>query len=152
VAVEDDYGLGAAIACAGMLDDGRIELDGWLRDDWDSAIGDLERLAEFREIRELHVGASLLDRFPADGRLPAPRPALYAQARNGLALLRDLVAGGRVCHDENTRELDLALVQAQVRESPTGLYLIAQGPVHLVKAAAWALLAAHRPARIPAVF
>lgn len=151
VAVEDDYGLGAAIAAAGVLEDGRLELDGWLRDDWDSAIRDLERLAELREIRELHVGASLLDRLPTDGKLPAARPANYATARRGLALLRDLAANGRVVHDETTGELDRALGQAQVRESPTGLYLVAQGPTHLVKAAAWALAAAHRPVKLPAI-
>jgi hypothetical protein len=30
VAVEDDYGLGAAVAACAQLDDGRLEVDGWL--------------------------------------------------------------------------------------------------------------------------
>ena len=104
-----------------------------------------------REIRELHVGACLLDRLPVGGLLPAARPAIAAQARAGLALLRDLAAGGRLVHDETTGELDHALRVAQVRESLTGLHLVAQGPTHLVKAVAWALQAAHQPARIPAI-
>jgi hypothetical protein len=152
VAVEDDFGLGAAVAAACVLDDGRLEVDGWLRDDWDSAIGDLERLAEIREIRELHVGASLLDRLPAGGVLPAGRPAVAAQARAGLALLRDLSVNGRLVHDESTGELDAALGLAQVRETLSGLYLVARGPTHLVKALAWAVQAAHRPAKVPAVY
>lgn len=150
VAVEDDFGLGAAIAAVAVLADGRLEVDGWLREDWDTAMTDLQRLAELREIRELHVGASLLDRVPVG--LPAARPAVAAQARNGLALLRDLAANGQLVHDESTRELDSALATARVKEAITGLFLVAVGPTHLVKAVAWAVLAAHRPARVPAVF
>ena len=81
-----------------------------------------------REIRELHVGASLLDRLPVGGTLPAARPATSAQARGGLALLRDLAADGRLVHDRGTGELDNALRVAQVRESLTGLQLVAQRP------------------------
>lgn len=151
VAVEDDYGLGAAVACVAPLNDGRLEVDGWLREDWDTAIQDLERLAEIREIRELHVGASLVDRLPIGGVLPAAKPATASGVRAGLALFRDLAIGGRLVHDETTTELDQALSVAQVRESLTGLYLVAEGPTHLVRAVAWALQAAHRPSRIPMV-
>ena len=68
-----------------------------------------------------------------------------------LALLRDLAMTGRVLHDETTLELDQALAQATVRESPTGLFLMAKGPTHLVRALVWALGAAHRPAPAPAI-
>jgi hypothetical protein len=152
VGVEDDYGLGAAVAAVAVAGDGRLEVDAWLRDDWNSAVRDLEQLAADREIRELHVGASLLDRLPPTGGWPAPRPAVAAQARAGLALLRDLAVNGRLVHDHTTGELDRALTSARVKESPTGLYLIPEGcPVHLVKAVAWALSAAHRPAKLPAI-
>jgi len=150
VAIEDDFGLGAAVACAAVLDDGRIEVDGWLRDEWDSAIADVRVLALRRELAELHVGASLVDRMPTEG-LPEPRPAVASGVRHGLALLRDLVANGVLVHDATTAELDAALTQAQVRESLTGLYLIASGPTHLVRALAWAVRAAHRPAKVPAI-
>ena len=71
------------------------------------------------------------------------------EARAGLALFRDLAAGGQLVHDD-TAELDMAVNQTQVRESPSGLQ-IARGPSHLVKAVAWAVQAAHRPARVPAI-
>ena len=44
VAMEDDYGLGAAVACSTVLEDGRIEVDGWLCPDWDAAVDDVRRL------------------------------------------------------------------------------------------------------------
>jgi hypothetical protein len=150
VAVEDDFGLGAAVAAVAVLEDGRLEVDGWLREDWNTAMSDVQRLGELREIRELHVGASLLDRVPAG--VPAARPAVATQARHGLALLRDLAASGQLVHDETTGDLDRALGAARVKESLTGLFLVAVGPTHLVKAVAWALAAAHRPAKVPAVF
>jgi hypothetical protein len=150
VAVEDDFGLGAAVAAVAVLEDGRLEVDGWLREDWNTAMADVQRLGELREIREMHVGASLLDRVPVG--LPAPRPAVATQVRHGLALLRDLAASGQLVHDETTGDLDRALGAARVKESLTGVLLVAVGPTHLVKAAAWAVAAAHRPARVPAVF
>jgi len=150
VALEDDYGLGAAVAACRRLDDGRIEADGWLRGDWDSAIADLEALAAATPVRVLLVGASLLDRLPQGWRGKA-KPCAGTETRTGLALLRDLAMTGRVLHDETTLELDQALAQATVRESPTGLFLMAKGPTHLVRALVWALGAAHRPAPAPAI-
>jgi hypothetical protein len=151
VAIEDDYGVGAAVAACARLEDGRLELDGWLCPDWDSAIGDVERLAVARPIRGLLVGASLLDRVPAARPLPRPQPAGGTLTRVGLALLRDLAQGGGLVHDQTTYELDEALRAAQVREAPTGLHLTARGPTHLVRAAVWAVGAAHKPAPVPAI-
>jgi hypothetical protein len=48
VALEDDYGRGAAVAAVALLDDGRLEVDGWRCPDWDTAISDLEQLAGYR--------------------------------------------------------------------------------------------------------
>ena len=56
VALEDDYGRGAAVGVVAPLGDGRLEVDGWKTDDWDTAIADVERLAITRPIRELYVG------------------------------------------------------------------------------------------------
>jgi hypothetical protein len=150
VALEDDYGMGAAVAAVGLLPDGRLEVDAWATDDWDTAIDELERLAEHRPIAELLVGASLIDRVPADI-APVPKPAGGTQTRTGLALLRDLAVGGQLVHDITTFELDEALQVAQVREAPTGLFLIARGPTHLVRAMVWAVGAAHKPAPVPAI-
>jgi len=150
VALEDDYGLGAAVAACRRTDDGRLEVDGWLKGDWDSAIADLEQLAAATPVRVLLVGASLLDRLPQGWRGRA-KPCGSSETRTGLALLRDLAMTGRLVHDETTFQLDQALAQAVVRESPTGLFLMAKGPTHLIRALVWALGAAHRPAPAPAI-
>jgi hypothetical protein len=150
VGLEDDFGYGAAIAAVGRLDDGRLEVDGWLCRDWDAAIGELQALGQIRPIRQLLVGASLLDRIPA-GTSPAPTSAGGTQTRVGLALLRDLAVNAQVVHDETTYDLDNALQVAHVREAPTGLFLVQRGPTHLIRAAVWALAAAHKPAPVPAV-
>lgn len=149
IGVEDDYGLGAAVACARRLDDGRLEVDGWLRGDWDSALLDVQALQACWPIRRLCVGASLLDRVPSSLRGVA-EPRTGTATRSGLALLRDLALSGQLVHDE-TLELSETLALATVRESPTGLFLLAKGPTHLVRALVWALAAAHRPAIMPAV-
>jgi hypothetical protein len=150
IALEDDYGLGAAVACARRLEDGRLELDGWLTGDWDSAIADAQALVARYQVRRLLVGASLLDRVPPVLRaLCEPRGS--AQTRTGLALLRDLATSGQIAHDAPTAELSQTLAAATVREAPAGLVLVAKGPTHLIRAVVWALAEAQRPALMPAV-
>jgi hypothetical protein len=151
VALEDNFGLGAAVAAACRLDDGRIEVDGWLCQDWDTAVLDVLRLGALRRIRQLLVGASMLSRVPP-GTAPPPSPAGGAETRLGLPLLRDLAAAGVLVHDDTTAELDQAVQQAQVKELSTGLSLLPVGDTHLVKALCWAVHAAHKPAPMPAVF
>jgi hypothetical protein len=150
VAVEDAFGNGAAVAAAAELGDGRFEVDGWLRPDWDSAMLDVQRLGALREIRVLLVGASLLARVP-EGMVPSPSPAGGAETRLGLPLLRDLAAGGMLAHDENG-ELAQAVTAAQVKELSTGLQLVPGHATHLVKALCWAVNAAHAPKPAAAVF
>ena len=149
VAIEDDFGRGAGVAAVARLEDGRLEVDALEFEDWDSAVEWVEQLALHRRILELHVGASMLDRLPLNGALPRARPALSKTTAAGLSVFRDLAAGRMLVHDETT-ELDEALQQTQVRESPSGLQ-IARGPRHLIKAVAWAVAAAHRPARVFAI-
>jgi hypothetical protein len=151
VGLEDDYGVGAAVACCRRCTDGRLELDGWTRADWDSAVADIVAVgAGELTIRRCLVGASLMDRLPPElARIADARSA--GATRMGLALIRDLAATGGVVHDTVTLELDDALELAHVRENANGLYLVAKGPVHLVKAAVWALASAHRRAVMPAI-
>jgi hypothetical protein len=154
LALEDDAGLGAAVAAATLLDDGRIEVDGWLCPDWDTAVEDALNLAEVRQLRQLLVGASLLNRVPP-GTVPPAQPAGVRETRVGLALLRDLAANREVVHDPRRRDrehLDDAVRQAQVKETLTGLQLVARGPTHLVKALVWAVNAAHRPVPAAAIY
>jgi len=151
VGLEDDFGRGAGVAAVARLDDGRLEVDGWTCTDWDQAVADVVRLAWAREVAEVHVGASMLDRLPADGSLAGVRPALSKQTSAGLSLVRDLAVSRRLVHDLTTVELDEVLAQTQVRESPVGLQ-IARGHRALVKALAWAVGAAHKPSKTPAVY
>jgi hypothetical protein len=151
VALEDDAGKGAAVGAAALLGDGRIEVDGWLCDDWDTAIAGALGLGRLRQVRQLLVGASMLDRV-LPGTVPAPKPVGSRETRTGLPLLRDLAANGMLVHDVTTTELDAAVGVAQVKETLTGLQLVARGPIHLVKAAVWAVQAAHRPAAVPAIY
>ena len=95
------------------------------------------------------VGASLADRTA--GMTPRARPAGPAETRHGLALVRDLAAGSELVHDTDSLELDTAMIGAMVRVAPTGLMLAAKGSTHLVRAVTWAVAAAHRPAKVPAV-
>ena len=119
VALEDDYGLGAAVAAVARLPDGRLELDGWLCPDWDTAVADVQILAGARQVRQLLVGASLADRLPPG--LATAVPAGGKQTRVGLALFRDLALGGQLVHDD-APELADALAAAKVREAPSGCF------------------------------
>jgi hypothetical protein len=150
VALEDDFGLGAAVGAASRLDDGRIEVAGWRFDDWDQAVRWAEMLG-WRPVRQLLVGASMVDRMPA-GTSPPPEPAAAAQTRVGLAVFRDLAMNGQLVHDHDTKDLDRALDQAKVKELPTGLTLATRAQMHVVKAAAWAIAAAHKPMLVPRVY
>jgi hypothetical protein len=149
VAVEDNFGKGAAVACAARLDDGRLAVDGRTYEGWEEAIGKVRATAAMVEIRELHVGASMLSSVPPDT-VPPPRPVGQAETRPGLALLRDLAGAGMVVHDD-TGELDSAVTAARVKENTAGLTL-AGSDNHLVKALVWAVRAAHKPSFVPAVY
>ena len=150
IGLEDDYGMGAAVGCVRRTDDDRLEVDGWLRGDWDSAVADVQRLAELHTVRRVLVGASMIDRVPSGLRAGAEARAGVA-TRAGLALFRDLALGGHLVHDVTTGELDETIAITVVREAPTGLFLLSKGPTHLVRAVVWALLAAHKPAVVPAI-
>jgi hypothetical protein len=150
VAVEDNFGEGAAVAAAARLDDGRFQVDGWLRDSWDAALLDVRRLAAIHEIRDLQIGASMISRTPPDT-IPFPRAAGAAETRPALALLRDLAAGAMIVHDI-TAELDVAVMMARVKENPSGLALVTGADTHLVRALVWALAAAHKPVLEPAIY
>jgi hypothetical protein len=150
VMVEDDFGSGAAVAAAAKLDDGRVEVDGWLCPNWETAVKDLQTLLVTRRVKQLGVGGSMLASLPP-GLWPPPKPVGGAETRAGLALLRDLAVGGMVVHDD-TPDLDEAMAVAMVRERAAGLALEPSGPTHLVKAMVWALHAAAQPSRVPTVY
>ena len=151
VAVEDDYGLGAAVAAVGRLEDGRLEVDGWLCDDWDTAIARRRAARRARPRSASCTSARRCSTGCRRGCCRRPRPAVHAQTRAGLALLRDLAAGRAARPRRDTDELDAGVRGRAGPGVPDGAVLIAQGPTHLVKAAAWALRRRTSRRRIPAV-
>jgi hypothetical protein len=148
VAVEDNFGKGAAVAAAGVCVDGRIEVQGWTCLDWDAALTSAAAMCRVRRVRRLLVGASMFSRVQP-GMVPAPQPAGSRETRPGLALFRDLAAGYRLAHDA-TSDLTAAVADARVRQTQSGLVLINED-AHLARAAVWAVAAAHRPAPAPAI-
>ena len=79
VAVDDNYGRGAAVAAVARATDGRFELDGWYVDDWAAAFADVDLLAAVRRV-ELVVAASLVDQVEPRYR---PKVAVPADTRGG---------------------------------------------------------------------
>jgi hypothetical protein len=138
------------VAAVGRLPDGRFEVEAWSCDDWKTAVEEVEELQSHRQIRQLIVGANMLEGIPA-GMVPQPQRAGGTETRRGLSLFRDLVASGQLVHDVTTFELDAAMATAHVRETTTGLQLLPGEQMHVVKAAVWAVQAAHKPAPVPAI-
>jgi len=152
LAVEDNWGKGAAVAAVSLQPDGRLEVDGWTHEDWDSAIEWVQYLAGYWQVTQILVGANLLSRVPRD-MLPTPEPSGIKETRVGLPLFRDLAANHVIVHNEPNRDLADAVAQARVREGINGMTLIPEyGHPHLVKALVWAVNAAHQPASLPAIY
>ena len=152
LAVEDNWGKGAAVAAVSLQPDGRLEVDGWTHDDWDSAIEWVDHLAGYWNVTQILVGANLMSRVPQD-MLPTPEPSGIKETRVGLPLFRDLAANGVIVHNQPNPALTQAVDEARVREGINGMTLIPDyGHPHLVKALVWAVNAAHQPAAAPAIY
>lgn len=149
VAVEDNYGDGAAVAVVARLGAGRFEIDGWCCDTWAEALDSARAVCEWRDGSKLIVGQAIFQRIP-DVR-PRPARAGSTETRTGLALLRELVRTGAVIHDE-TPELDEQVGQARVRAVASGgLALISSRRADIVRAAVWALREAQQQKMAPAI-
>jgi hypothetical protein len=139
VAVEDNYGRGAAVAAVAALGRDEFEIDGQLYADRGEALRAAHVLVgSWPAAATLVVGPSLHD----DDAVRAGA----ADTRFGLSLLRSLAAQRRLVHDE-TPELDGQLTAVRVREMPGGgLSIVGGHRADLVRAVAWALRAAlHHP-------
>jgi hypothetical protein len=146
VAVEDNYGHGAAVAAVASLGGDVFEVDGWLCVDRFDAVAQAEALiAAHPAAATLILGASL-----NQARRSCVR-ASSAETRYGLPLLRSLVAQRRLVHDD-TPELDEQFAAARVREVIGGLHLVGGKRSDLVRATCWALREAvvRRPS--PAIY
>jgi hypothetical protein len=146
VAVEDHAGLGAGIAAVCVQPDGRLGVDAWCVSTWREALADLRTLYEQHETVRLYAGASLLVRLPPGMRAVAGTSTL---TRATLPLMRELVRAGEIIHD--SADLDEQIDQARVTDSIGGLTAVPGVRSDLVRAASWALAAAHRPKRTPGI-
>ena len=151
VAVEDNYGHGAAVAAVVRLDgdDDLFELDAWTCDTWETALDDALALLDARPSgSRLVLGAAVAARVP---RLRPVHKAGATETRLGLSLLRDLVRSRRVFHDR-TPDLDVQVEGARTRDVPGGgLALISSRRSDALRAAVWALHAAQTRTSRPAI-
>lgn len=145
-AIEDWFGKGCAVAVVAR-DGDRFEIDAWTVDTWEQAIADVAAVYQDREHGRLLLGPSMWDKL--GGSQVSARCVMSTDTRSGLALLRQLFARGRVIHD-NTPELDAQLAANKVRELTSGMNLVPGRRNDLIKAAVWALQAAHRQ-RLPGI-
>jgi hypothetical protein len=113
---------------------------------WAQALDDLRLLQSGHDGFRLTVGASLLVRLPPGIRGSAGTATL---SRSTLPLLRELCTQGALVHD--SPELDEQIATVRVTEAVGGLAVVAGARSDLVRAASWALAAAHRPKRTPAI-
>jgi len=147
VAVEDHAGLGAAIAAVAVQPDGRLGLDGWTVATWAEALDDLRRLYAGHDVVKLYVGASLVVRLPPGMR--AAGAATATLTRSTLPLMRELVAAGAIVTD--SAELVEQVDTVRVTTAVGGLAVTSGVRSDLLRAASWALAAAHRPRRTPSI-
>jgi hypothetical protein len=142
VAVEDNFGDGAAVAAVAELDDGMIEVDGWLVESRDVALEQARALVVSVDAPgRVIVGASIATRAVV-------QRAGSTETRIGLPLLRSVF--GRLVHDE-TPELAAQLDAVRVREVAGGLAVVAGVRSDLVRAVSWAVLAAVVRAPSPSI-
>jgi hypothetical protein len=145
VAIEDNYGDGAAVAAVAELEGERFEVDGWTCDTRAEATASARQLvAEWPGSSTLLVAPSVRDRT-------ARAIASATETRYGLSLMRSLVKQARLVHDD-TPELDAQLAEVRVRPMPGGGLSIVAGPrSDLVRAVVWALRAAEVSLPLPAI-
>lgn len=153
VAVEDWYGLGAAALVAADVGAGRILIWGETFHDRNDALAwaDMELNSdESREGSTLIVGASLNPAAVSEGLGFPAVGAGNGHTRVGLPLVRSMVNAGQLVHGGD-RTLSGQMTACRVTARDGGLVITNRGVRgDLVRAAAWAVMAASRPtANIP---
>jgi hypothetical protein len=150
-ALEDNRGVGAAVAFAVAGVDGRLEVDGIALETWDDALTWARKFVEASPGSRTVVGASMRDAVPRDfpGRAHLRR-AGSAETRKGLSLLRSLVVESKVVHEDRPH-LAHQVDEARVRPVEGGLGLITGPRSDLLRAALWALWFAQKPPPAPRV-
>lgn len=148
VAVEDNFGHGAAVAAVALLEDDQFEVDGWLFESRADAMAAAEvTLEKYEDVPSRLIVSKLIPTAVSCDRAAA------LETRQGLPLLRSMMAAGRIVHDD-TPELEEQLERARVREISGGLGLVSRPGerTDLVRAATWALHAATVHRREPGIY
>jgi len=150
LAVEDNYGRGAAALAAQRADDGRTVL-------WGVAAATRTEAWAWAELRAAeHPGSRLLTGPGLDADPDGLRVAAVARdavgpgaLRHGLSALREAITTGRVVHDGGPA-LTTQMGAARVAPSASGgLSLAGTGRADLVRCAAWAVGATMRAGERP---
>jgi hypothetical protein len=143
-AVEDWFGKGAAVAVVREAGEGRWIVAGWEYVRRSDAFAALTVLADRVPGSKLVVGATLVDEPDLrDLDVMETITATGPKTRAGLALLRELVDGGRLLHDPaDGDELDDQLRSARVSRLSSGLGLVGGTRADLLRAVAWAVTVA----------
>lgn len=148
VAVEDNAGNGAGVVAVALLDDGRLEVDGWLCESREVALRDARAVLGASPVPgSLLVGRSIP--LPLGEEIDVAR-ASAAEMRVGLPLLRSTLRAGRIVHDD-APDLEDQLATVRVREVVGGLAVISGPRSDLVRALSWALRAAVVGELVPSV-
>jgi hypothetical protein len=140
-AVEDYFGKGFGVAVVAREGD-RFEVDAWSAESWKQVEDEIREVFDTHQHGPALYGPSMWERM-GGAKLPNAQCVHSTDTRSGLSLLRQLMAAGRICHDD-TPELDRQLQAVKVRELSSGMNLVPGQRADLVKATVWALQAAHR--------
>jgi len=155
VAVEDWYGLGAAACVAARLSGDRGLIWGDTFSDRAEALTWVDVELHSREERAgsiLIVGASLNPPAVAEALGVEAHAAAAGHTRAGLPLLRGLVNSRQLVHGAD-RTLTAQITGCRVAARDGGLVPVHRGVrADLVRAAAWAVMAATRPVAAPLPF
>lgn len=153
IAINDNYGLGGAVAVAAVDDRGIVEVDGRLCDSREAAFAGAARFAlEYPTARTV-VGITLREHVPRDFPRRYNVRAVGAQeAQTALVLLRDLAAGRRILHHDSG-PLDDQMHAARVYPLNGGGLAFANNGARLdlLKATLWAVAGVAAPRPQPAI-
>lgn len=142
VAIEDNYGTGAAVAAVMETEDERLAVWGTTFESRAEAAQWIIAVADGVESAVLLIGATLAKDPVWDGIDIARRNHGREETGPALALLRELVSNRRVVHDGGF-EMVTQIETLKVTQSPGGTLIpINRTRFDLAKAAAWALAAA----------
>lgn len=149
VALEDNFGKGAACGMAVPIGDGVYEVGGDECESWHEAQVLARKMLDLHPRSRLLVGASMVLDPDVLGTTRSIRCA-RADTQRGLSLIRSLVKAERIVHDA-TSALDTQIAAARVVSTGEGLRLVGGTRADLLKCVVWALRHAENKPPMPKV-